>query len=755
MRSRRLDLTVSILILLLLAFSIGPGLRVKSADDSGSLLAQIETVNSSSDSSTITLTEDITLADALPPIIGEITIEGAGHTISGDDKHRIFDVAGGRLTISDLTLAKGRAPEEESGGAIRLRAGAAVSIDRSIISDSKAYHGGAIAMTNDGDSLTIVDSNIVENFADEYAGAIYALRGSISISQSSFVRNRAAVVGGAIYMFGRRLTISNSTFSENYAGGFGGAIDMVSGDVTLTHVTMVRNRTSNAGGHAIARNGGRLILRNSLIVGYGQGDCEGGLTESRGNLSTDGTCSVKPGGNPRLERLAGSPAYYALKDRSPAIDAADPDHCLETDQLGTARPQAGGCDIGAFETTTGMAAEPTAVPPLVCDLTHQIIAANTNAPASGCPAGRGADTISLERDIKLFAKLPSITSTITIEGNGHTISGDERFRIFTVDGGTVTMNNVTLTEGYIENGEGGAVLVQNGAKVTISNSRIVSNFAGDGGAIAVTSPNDRLTITNSVLSDNRAKWSGGAIFKRGERVQISNSSIVNNAAGVHGGAIHASSYGRVDVINSTFIGNRAGKGGTIYTAGANTTLTHLSIIGGDLFIYDGDRTLNLRNSIVFSGINPELCRGQLTQNVGNLISDGSCNPAYSGDPMFGDRTGEPAYLPLMPGSPAINAANPAFCPATDQIGAPRPQDGGCDIGAIEMPPVVVTLSDCTVTSTHDLNFRDGPGGSRIGLVAENSTATATARTAGWFNIENEDVTGWISADYVVAAGDCG
>ena len=58
--------------------------------------------------------------------------------------------------------------------------------------------------------------------------------------------------------------------------------------------------------------------------------------------------------------------------------------------------------------------------------------------------------------------------------------------------------------------------------------------------------------------------------------------------------------------------------------------------------------------------------------------------------MLGDlvepEDGSPAYFLLLPGSPAIDAANSDYCPATDQIGTPRPQGDGCDIGAIEFIP---------------------------------------------------------------------
>jgi len=40
-------------------------------------------------------------------------------------------------------------------------------------------------------------------------------------------------------------------------------------------------------------------------------------------------------------------------------------------------------------------------------------------------------------------------------------------------------------------------------------------------------------------------------------------------------------------------------------------------------------------------------------------------------------------VPLLPGSPAIDAGDSAYCPATDQRGIARPQGAGCDIGAFE------------------------------------------------------------------------
>ena len=65
------------------------------------------------------------------------------------------------------------------------------------------------------------------------------------------------------------------------------------------------------------------------------------------------------------------------------------------------------------------------------------------------------------------------------------------------------------------------------------------------------------------------------------------------------------------------------------------------------------------------------------------------------------------------------------------------------------------LTRCMVTTTHNLNFRAAPAGDIQGTVPYDVTRTAMARTDDWFQVKYHGATGWISADYVIAAGDCG
>ena len=220
-----------------------------------------------------------------------------------------------------------------------------------------------------------------------------------------------------------------------------------------------------------------------------------------------------------------------------------------------------------------------------CSLADAITAANTDTGVAGCPSGDGADTISLAGDITLTAAPPHITSEITIEGKGFAISGNNRFRIFAVNGGSLTVSNLTLTKGKAD--WGGAIVNVNGGTLTINNSRITGSQSPEGGAIGNEST---LNITDSVLADNSAQFGGaihsiggtanitgssithnsserfgGAIYGEGDTLTISDSRLTDNESEANGGAIYQKEDGTLTITSSSFLRNTAGHvGGAMY-----------------------------------------------------------------------------------------------------------------------------------------------------------------------------------------------
>ena len=672
----------------------------------------------------ITITEDITLTEPLPWIRGTITIEGGGHTISGNKEHPIFVVNGGRLTINNLTLTKGNDSATANnawtfGGALWVLHGAQAQVNESIFIDNASdRHGGAINVARS--RLTVDNSSFVKNRASGNGGAINFFESTGDIRNSSFVGNRTRLVqtGGAIGVGkGVTLNVSNSTFYDNYAGK-GGAIAThrspldasVNSSTTLTHVTMVDNRSAGEQGRNIwvDENDVNFKLRNSLIIGkkgeyrkFGS-SCHGPLRENVGNFIEDGSCASMEGGDPLLGELTGAPAYFPLLDGSPALDAADARYCAETDQLGTARPQGAGCDIGAIESTTAI---PIPTPaPGICPLPDQIIAANTDRAVGNCAAGNGADVIYMIRDFKLEAKLPPITSDITLEGNGYTISGEYAFGIFEVDGGSLTIRDVTLIRGNAS--RGGAISLKNGGIAHVVDVTFWENSAFFGGAISTESVGDRLTVRNSRFVDNRAETSGGAISADGGLIEVSSSAFQDNQAVETGGAI-AALRGRLTMTNSTLSGNAALKGGGIHVGGGEATLNHLTLMNNvaervtGAGIYREAGAVFLLNSIVAGSGSGDDCSGRLAQSRGNFSEDGRCASEIGGDPLLADMVRSPAHYPLLDNSRAHGRADKAVCLATDQLGNERPN---CDIGAIESArdpdieaaPKYAPPEDCTL-----------------------------------------------------------
>lgn len=216
-----------------------------------------------------------------------------------------------------------------------------------------------------------------------------------------------------------------------------------------------------------------------------------------------------------------------------------------------------------------------------------------------------------------FTGLPSITSVLTIRGDGPTstiISRDTAantppFRIFRVaDAGSLTLNGVAVGNGRAVSfdpilrpaaGFGGAILVRDAGTLILNDVFIFGNEADNSGGgifngtpffhpvlgILATPGTGVLTITKSAILENRALASGGGItiFNEGPGT-ITDSLIEGNISGNEGGGIFALT---VEIARSTISFNRAVKGGGMDTSGSsivNSTISSnvVSDVGGGI-----------------------------------------------------------------------------------------------------------------------------------------------------------------------------
>ena len=348
-------------------------------------------------------------------------------------------------------------------------------------------------------------------------------------------------------------------------------------------------------------------------------------------------------------------------------------------------------------------------------------------------------------------------------------------------GGAVYGERGTLTisgSGFSDNSarhDGGAVYGERGT-LAIIDSRFSDNSAGWKGG-AAHNWFGKMDISGSSFIGNSARGNdagGGAVYNEGT-LTVSGSSFIGNLARVVGGAIH--NEDSLTISNSSFIGNSARYGGGLFLSdNANfqistsvSTLTQVTLAdnsassGGGIYAADRtigafsyvESTVNMRNSIIARSSGGD-CVGKLTRNISSFIQDGSCSPAFSGNPRLGARVapedGSPAHYPLMEGSPAIGAADEKYCPDTDQVGTERPQEGACAIGAIEYTTTIGPEDTLIIISTTSLNVRRGPN-TTYGVAdgfQRGEEAVAIGRDADgvWVQID----AGWVFAQLIETGG---
>lgn len=282
-----------------------------------------------------------------------------------------------------------------------------------------------------------------------------------------------------------------------------------------------------------------------------------------------------------------------------------------------------------------------------CTLAEQIQAANTDRRVRNCPAGSGHDSIELTHDIVLTERLPVIESRITIRGNGHTISGAGKYNIFVVNKGSLTLEDLHLTDTFAVNG-GSAVYVYIIGAVYIKNSSITNGFSYDQGAVAANTYGYGpiyLRITDSIIARNPGR--SRALHNRGARVTIKNTEFNDNA----GGAIY--NVGEMTISGSTFHKNSKRRGGAIYNnrhfQGLPLTIMDSEFIsntaetGGAIYNLgkmDLDNVRFVKNAASHHGDNMYSQRGGAIENRGELKITGGIflkNKAPMGGAVYSKR----------------------------------------------------------------------------------------------------------------------
>jgi beta-glucanase (GH16 family) len=303
---------------------------------------------------------------------------------------------------------------------------------------------------------------------------------------------------------------------------------------------------------------------------------------------------------------------------------------------------------------------------------------------------------------------------------GLSLSGGGAERVFIVEGGSAaTLRHLIITNGFGFDLAGG---ILNNGTVNLERCIVTGNVVGanandfwKGGGGIYSGTNSTLNVFESAVTNNRTTLvDGGGIYAFfNAAVRIENSTVSGNVAGNVGGGIRM--LGNVTIVNSTLSGNTSSAwfgGALFHTDGVaslvNSTVTaNVAPVAANAALFVGtftaaNATLNITNSIVAENRdldgNPgtgcflaPFGSGVVTLASGgtNVFNGTTCAPVASDQVVASAALGPLAANggptlthALNSGSPALDAANPASCPARDQRGVARPQ-GRCDVGAME------------------------------------------------------------------------
>jgi len=689
-------------------------------------------------------------------------------TIYNDLGNLVFEVSMDGLTISNGKGAANGGIEAFGGGIYNT--GTTLLLNNCTISGNFAGTGGGII--NEDGTVSLTNCTLAGNSAGE-GGGIW--------NESPFASSR----GGVVHL--RNCTFSGNTTSSAAGSAIGNDNsfnDFADARYDLTGCTLdcTGNSTGTYGIYDQANHGhtqvglADCILNNCPMRHDNPSGGTGGIFSSGYNLSNDNGSGVltqtgdqintDPGLDPLgLQNNGGPTQTIALTFGSLAIDKGK-SFGSATDQRGVSRPYdnssipnasgGDGSDIGAYEApqdpvqggsnyvvTNYNDHDDGVCSGADCTLREAINRANAVSGINTIVFTHAGGTVTLTQ-----GEL-AVTDSVAINGFGNvTVSGNGASRIFDFTGGSSSLSNLTIRDGFNQintviggnagggvfnsatlqvngclfannhvlggagfggapgnSGQGGAIynsgtLFVNGSAFTQTNQATGgqggNSFgrggsgrggAGQGGALFNDSSGS-LTVTNCTFSQNVAMGGNGG----------SGGTNGGDGGNGNGGAIF--NLGTMTVMSTTIDGN-SGSSGTPGTGGANGVL---GVGSGGVAVAGG--TAAMTNNIVagnvgFNGGGNDV-DGTFASNGFNLIGTGNHSTGFNGT---ADQVGtdlnpiDPRLFALQNNvmllrrdSPALDRGNSAGL-TTDQRGGPRPVDtvfgnvaggDGADIGAVEM-----------------------------------------------------------------------
>jgi hypothetical protein len=379
-----------------------------------------------------------------------------------------------------------------------------VSIKNSTIS---ANTGGGVSSSG---TLTIAASTISGNTTNAGGGGVSNYGGTVAITNSTISGNTAMSSGGGVnntvgfYGYAGRVTISNSTISGNRANQGGGIFNdqrcftdwftiqtCDSAALTLNNSLIAGNEA--ASGPEIDNRSNSITANDFNLFGANGYTGVSGFTPGPTDVTPSVSLAQIIG---PLQNNGGPTQTHALVAGSPAVDAGNPNGCvdntgvpLQTDQRGLPRVFDGNgdgraaCDIGAFEVNAqdispGISITDVTVTEGNSGTVTATFQVNLSAPNSqpvtvtfstaNRTANAGPDYVGTSGTLTFDPGETTKTITVVVDGN-NTLEIDKTF----------VVNLTSATNAFIADGQGVGTIVNDDGQLP----QILANISSRGGVL--------------------------------------------------------------------------------------------------------------------------------------------------------------------------------------------------------------------------------------------------------------------------------
>jgi CSLREA domain-containing protein len=537
-----------------------------------------------------------------------------------------------------------------------------------------------------GAASTIIDAGMRDRIFDVHRAPDKTTE--VSVSGVSLINGALATQGqhgGAVLNTGT-LHLTDTLFNANRVSGpesQGGALCNVGGVTTIERVEFRSNQARLNGGALCNLDGGAISITNSRFALNRTEAADGSAHHHGGSIVSFGTLIINDTFLDNTERGANDPAdsFYG----------------------------------GALFIANGFAS-----------LDRVTITGSTSVLHGGAiHAGShssGDDNLSAELMI-----LRSRISDNRITGGSGALTDPQGAGVFITGDSKVYIHDSEIS-GNDARGScsvcavSGGGIYNNMGDLTLNSVRVTGNHAARWGGGIYNGVNQRLAITNSIVTENTAGTGGGGIAaeysEAGTPTATVDYSLISENVALFGGGLAGSAIVR----NSTFWANKvtteqtgSGFGSAVLIPASfteastnlvrnfRTELINVTVANNEARSTGGQLgnalggTLLLTSTIVAAPNNTVNCVGVMSTSDYNIDSDGSCglngDHDQAVDPQvveLADNGGPTASVALDDASPVIASVAGDICPQLDQRLFRRPTEQ-CDPGAFQHDGRVIDL----------------------------------------------------------------